>query len=88
MGVELLIEPGRSTLMDSDTQEIGRAPLAPEPFRFLCSPLPARPLNGQVHLMPDYLSFRVGKARTLAASANPVTPEKEIDAVVQQVPEE
>jgi len=38
--------------------------------------------------MPDHLSFRIEKARTLAASANPVTPEKEIDAVVQQVPEE
>jgi hypothetical protein len=38
--------------------------------------------------MPDYLSFRVEKARTLTASANPITPEEEIDAVVQQVPEE
>jgi hypothetical protein len=38
--------------------------------------------------MPDYLSFRVEKAGTLAASANPVTPEKEIHAVVQHVPEE
>jgi hypothetical protein len=38
--------------------------------------------------MPDYLSFGVEKARTLAASANPVTKEEEIDAVVEQVPEE
>jgi hypothetical protein len=38
--------------------------------------------------MPDYLPFGVEKARTLAASANPITPEKEIDAVVQQVAEE
>jgi hypothetical protein len=38
--------------------------------------------------MPDYLPFGGEKARTLAASTNPVTPEKEIDAVVQQVPEE
>jgi hypothetical protein len=37
--------------------------------------------------MPDYLSFGLEKARTLAASANPITPEKEIDTVVQQVPE-
>jgi len=61
--------------------------LVPEPFAFLCSPLPARPLNGQVHLMPDYLSFRIKKARTLAASANPIAPEEEIDTVVQQVPD-
>jgi len=61
--------------------------LVQEPFAFLCSPLPARPLNGQVHLMPDYLSFRIKKARTLAASANPIAPEEEIDAVVEQVPE-
>jgi len=38
--------------------------------------------------MPDYRSFRVEKARTLTASANPVTAEEEIDAVVEQVPEE
>jgi hypothetical protein len=37
--------------------------------------------------MPDYVSFGVEKARTLAASANPITPEEEIDAVVEQVPE-
>jgi hypothetical protein len=37
--------------------------------------------------MADYLSFRVKKARTLAASANPIAPEEQIDAVVQQVPE-
>jgi len=37
--------------------------------------------------MSDYLSFGIEKARTLAASANPVTPEEEIDTVVQQVPE-
>jgi hypothetical protein len=50
--------------------------------------LRARPLNGQVHLMPDYLSFGVEKARTLASSANPIQPEEEIDTIVQQVPEE
>jgi hypothetical protein len=38
--------------------------------------------------MADYLSCGIEKARTLAASANPITPEKEIDAVVQQIPEE
>jgi hypothetical protein len=38
--------------------------------------------------MPDYLSFGVKKARRLAASANPFTPEEEIDAVVEQIPEE
>jgi hypothetical protein len=38
--------------------------------------------------MTDYLSFAVEKARILAASANPVTPEEEIDAFVQQVPKE
>jgi hypothetical protein len=37
--------------------------------------------------MSDYLSFGVKKARTLATSANPIAPEEEIDAVVQQVPE-
>jgi hypothetical protein len=37
--------------------------------------------------MPDYLSFGLEKARTLAASANPIAPEEEIDAVVEQVPE-
>jgi hypothetical protein len=37
--------------------------------------------------MPDYLSFGIEKARTLAASANPIAPEEEIDTVVQQVPE-
>jgi len=37
--------------------------------------------------MSDYLSFRIEKARTLAASANPIAPEEEIDTVVQQVPE-
>jgi hypothetical protein len=37
--------------------------------------------------MGDYLSFAFEKARTLAASANPITPKKEIDTVVQQVPE-
>jgi hypothetical protein len=37
--------------------------------------------------MTDYLSFAVEKARILA-SANPVTPEEEIDAFVQQVPKE
>jgi len=37
--------------------------------------------------MSDYLSFGVKKARTLAASANPIAPEEEIDTVVQQVPE-
>jgi len=37
--------------------------------------------------MPDYPSFRIKKARTLAASANQIAPEEEIDAVVQQVPE-
>jgi hypothetical protein len=37
--------------------------------------------------MPDYLFFRVKKARTLAASSNPIAPEEEIDAVVQQIPE-
>jgi hypothetical protein len=62
--------------------------LAAEPFPFLCSPLLARPLNGQTHLMPDYVSFDVKKARTMAASANPFTPEEEIDAVVEQIPEE
>jgi hypothetical protein len=36
----------------------------------------------------NYVSFGIEKARTLAASANPVTPEEEIDAVVEQVPEE
>jgi hypothetical protein len=49
--------------------------------------LPARPLNGQAHLMLDYLPSGVEKARTLAASANPIAPEEEIDAVVEQVPE-
>jgi hypothetical protein len=48
----------------------------------------ARPLNGQTHLMPDYVSFDVKKARTMAASANPFTPEEEIDALVEQMPEE
>jgi len=38
--------------------------------------------------MPDYLSLRVERASTFGASANPVTTEEEIDAVVQQVPEE
>jgi hypothetical protein len=37
--------------------------------------------------MPDYLFFGVKKPRTLAASANPIAPEEEIDAVVQQVPD-
>jgi hypothetical protein len=37
--------------------------------------------------MPDYVSFEVEKARTLAASGNPIAPEEEIDTVVQQVPE-
>jgi hypothetical protein len=37
--------------------------------------------------MPDYLSFVSEKAGALAASANPITPEKEIETVVQQVPE-
>jgi len=37
--------------------------------------------------MADYLSFGVEKPRTLASSANPIAPEEEIDAVVQQVPE-
>jgi hypothetical protein len=36
--------------------------------------------------MPDYLFFGSNKSRTLAASANPITPKKEIDTVVQQVP--
>jgi hypothetical protein len=62
--------------------------LAQEPFPFLWWPLLARPLIGQVHLMPDYLSFGFEKARTSATSANPITPEKEVDAVVHQVPEE
>jgi len=48
--------------------------------------LPRR-LNGQVHLMADYVSVAIGKARTSAASANPIAPEEEIDAVVEQVPE-
>jgi hypothetical protein len=50
-------------------------------------PFPARRLNGQVHLTPDYVSFRIKKARTLAASQNPIAPEEEIDTVVQQIPE-
>jgi hypothetical protein len=62
--------------------------LAREPFPFFCWPLLAPLLNGQVHLMPDYLSLRVERASTFGASENPVTPEEEIDAVVQQVPEE
>jgi hypothetical protein len=37
--------------------------------------------------MPDYFSFRLEKAVTLAASANPIAPEEEIDAVVEEVPE-
>jgi hypothetical protein len=35
--------------------------------------------------MPDYLFFGFNKSRTLAASADPITPKKEIDTVVQQV---
>ncbi len=90
MRVELLIEPGRFPPLWTPThKKSGRAALAAEPFPFFCSPVPARPLNGrQTHLMPDYLPFRVEKARTLATSANPITPEEEIDTVVQQVPEE
>lgn len=65
----------------------GRAPSARDPFPFLGAPLLARPLNGQAHFTLDYLPFGLEKARTLAASANPVTPEKEIDAFVEQVPE-
>jgi hypothetical protein len=37
--------------------------------------------------MADYLSCGIEKARTLAASANPIAPAEEIDAVVEQVPE-
>ena len=37
--------------------------------------------------VPDHLSFRFDKARALPASANPIAPEEEIDAVVEQVPE-
>ena len=65
----------------------GRALSAPEPLPLLYRQLPARLLNGHVHLMPDDLSFGLNKARTSAASANPIAPEEEIDAVVEQVPE-
>jgi len=37
--------------------------------------------------MPDYRSFVNEKARTSAASANPIAPEEEIDAVIEQIPE-
>jgi hypothetical protein len=54
---------------------------------FLCFPLWARPLNGQVHLIPDYLSFGLDSMNVGRVSAKPITPEEEIDAVVQQVPD-
>ena len=89
MGVELLVEPGRSALMDSDTQEIGSRTGRTRAVPFLMFAVAGATIEwpSPSH-MPDYLSFRLEKARTLAASANPVTPEEEIDAVVEQVPEE
>ena len=89
MGIELLVEPGRSTFMDSNTQKIGLCTVGTGAVPLLMLvvtgatvewPSPSQYLN--------YVSFGIEKVRTSAASANPVTPEEEIDAVVEQVPEE
>ena len=73
-----------SAFMDSDAQEIGARTIVPEPFPSLFAVAGAT-IDGQVHLVPDYLPPR-RESKNVAASANPIE-EEEIDTVVQQVPE-
>ena len=87
MRIELLIEPRRSPFMHSDTQEIGSCTVSAETVPILMLAVAGATIEWPGPSHAGLFSFGVEKARTLAASANPVTPEEEIDTVVQQIPE-
>ncbi len=86
MRVELLIEPGRPALMNSDAQEIRSYIAGMTSISFLVFAVAGDAIEWPTHLTLDYLPSGVAEARTLAGSGNPVTPEEGID-IVQQVPD-
>mgnify|MGYP003578898279 CR=1 FL=1 len=88
MRVELLVEPGCAAFMDSNTQEIGSctAGTGAVPVLILATAGVTMEWPGPSHAWLFFLPGR--KSKHVGASANPVAPEKEIDAVVHQVPEE
>ena len=88
MRVDLLVEPRRSAFVDSDTEEVGTCTTGTRAVSVVMLPVSGTTSawQGPSHASLSFVRRHEGK--DLAVSGNPIAPKQEINAVVQQVPDE